>query len=219
MRFTLPESSHRRQRSAGGTLASAVIHAAVIGGTLVATGMSAERPRYQKVKPENLVFVKSDEGVQTRRPREIVPPAPTPLIKPTTLVIPPATLTVVVDPAIVPTGLPPVGETLAVPFDSLARTVDGSGSGAASSSGSGDTGAGAPPIVDMGAYEFQVPPCYANCDGSISAPILNVNDFICFLNRFAAGDSYANCDASTIVPTLNVNDFVCFMNSYAAGCP
>lgn len=82
-----------------------------------------------------------------------------------------------------------------------------------------DTGAGAPPIVDMGAYEFQVPPCYANCDGSISAPILNVNDFICFLNRFAAGDSYANCDASTIVPTLNVNDFVCFMNSYAAGCP
>src|SRR5262245_26370556 len=24
------------------------------------------------------------------------------------------------------------------------------------------------------------PPCYANCDGSSVAPILNVNDFICF---------------------------------------
>ena len=29
--------------------------------------------------------------------------------------------------------------------------------------------------------------CYANCDLSTVAPILNVNDFICFLNKFAAG--------------------------------
>ena len=31
------------------------------------------------------------------------------------------------------------------------------------------------------------PVCYSNCDGSTSPPVLNVNDFICFLNRFAAG--------------------------------
>ena len=31
------------------------------------------------------------------------------------------------------------------------------------------------------------PPCYANCDGSTSQPILNVNDFICFQAKFAAG--------------------------------
>jgi hypothetical protein len=61
--------------------------------------------------------------------------------------------------------------------------------------------------------------CYANCDQSTIAPILNVNDFSCFLNRYAAGDSYANCDGSTIAPVLNVNDFSCFLNSYAAGCP
>ena len=61
--------------------------------------------------------------------------------------------------------------------------------------------------------------CYANCDGSVAAPILNVNDFTCFLNRFAAGDPYANCDGSTAVPVLNVNDFTCFLNSYATGCP
>ena len=30
---------------------------------------------------------------------------------------------------------------------------------------------------------------YANCDGSTTAPILNVNDFVCFQQRFAAEDS------------------------------
>ena len=29
---------------------------------------------------------------------------------------------------------------------------------------------------------------------------------------------YANCDQSTIPPVLNVNDFTCFINQYAAGC-
>src|SRR5262249_43616435 len=47
-------------------------------------------------------------------------------------------------------------------------------------------------------------PCYANCDGSQVQPCLNVNDFTCFLNHFAAGDSYANCDGSTTFPVLNV---------------
>ncbi len=65
---------------------------------------------------------------------------------------------------------------------------------------------------------------YPNCDQSTVAPVLNVNDFICFLNAFAAGDpyypfQYANCDGSSLVPVLNVNDFVCFLNLFAAGCP
>src|SRR5581483_5503690 len=59
--------------------------------------------------------------------------------------------------------------------------------------------------------------CYANCDGSTTAPVLNVNDFTCFLNRFAAGDPAANCDNSTVAPVLNVNDFTCFLNKFAAG--
>jgi hypothetical protein len=61
--------------------------------------------------------------------------------------------------------------------------------------------------------------CYANCDGSTAAPVLNVNDFVCFQSHFAAGDSYANCDGSTTVPVLNVNDFICFQQRFAAGCP
>jgi serine protease AprX len=61
--------------------------------------------------------------------------------------------------------------------------------------------------------------CYANCDGSTAAPVLNVGDFTCFLQRFAAGESYANCDASTAPPVLNVGDFTCFLQRFAAGCP
>jgi hypothetical protein len=62
------------------------------------------------------------------------------------------------------------------------------------------------------------PSCYPNCDASTTPPTLNVLDFSCFLNRFAAGDPYANCDGSTTPPTLNVLDFACFLNSFAAGC-
>jgi len=64
-----------------------------------------------------------------------------------------------------------------------------------------------------------VPDCYANCDGSEVPPVLNVNDFTCFLNMYAAGRFDANCDNSTIPPVLNINDFICFQQKFAAGCP
>jgi hypothetical protein len=66
--------------------------------------------------------------------------------------------------------------------------------------------------------------CYANCDNSTTPPILNANDFQCFLNAFAGSlqpgmfPGYANCDNSTAAPILNANDFQCFLNAYAAGC-
>jgi hypothetical protein len=71
------------------------------------------------------------------------------------------------------------------------------------------------------------PPCYANCDGSTTTPILNVEDFSCFINEFAAAQGlppqqqlthYANCDGSSTPPVLNVEDFTCFINAFAAGC-
>jgi hypothetical protein len=70
--------------------------------------------------------------------------------------------------------------------------------------------------------------CYANCDGSTVEPVLNVDDFTCFINEFAAAQglpheqqvsSYANCDGSQTAPALNVDDFTCFINQYAQGCP
>ncbi|MFN0132798.1 MAG: hypothetical protein ACKVW3_09780 [Phycisphaerales bacterium] len=75
--------------------------------------------------------------------------------------------------------------------------------------------------IGPGSIQCSPPPgptCYANCDNSTIIPFLNVNDFICFNNKFAAGDTTANCDGSTIVPVLNVNDFICFNNLFAAGC-
>jgi hypothetical protein len=77
-----------------------------------------------------------------------------------------------------------------------------------------------PGYVDVADPEIApgVPDCYANCDGSTIAPILNVNDFICFQNLFATGRIDANCDESTTAPVLNVNDFICFQNKFAQGC-
>jgi hypothetical protein len=63
---------------------------------------------------------------------------------------------------------------------------------------------------------YQCPP---NCDGSTAPPVLNVADFTCFLQRFAAGETYANCDCSTDPPALNVADFTCFLQRFAGGCP
>jgi len=62
------------------------------------------------------------------------------------------------------------------------------------------------------------PTCYGNCDHSTSVPFLNVQDFSCFLQKYAAADAYANCDASTTPPILNVQDFSCFLQKYAAEC-
>jgi hypothetical protein len=83
-------------------------------------------------------------------------------------------------------------------------------------------------IEDMTADPQPGPPlCYPNCDASTVPPILNVEDFTCFINEFAAAsllpaaqqvDHYANCDGSTTAPVLNVEDFTCFINKFAQGC-
>ena len=39
-------------------------------------------------------------------------------------------------------------------------------------------------IINAGAASVY---CYANCDNSTTPPVLNVQDFACFLNLFAAG--------------------------------
>jgi hypothetical protein len=76
-----------------------------------------------------------------------------------------------------------------------------------------DTGVGPPPVVDIGAFEFQADSCYADCDGSGS---LDLFDFLCFTNAFNAGDPYADCDGSG---SLDLFDFLCFANEFNAGCP
>jgi hypothetical protein len=99
------------------------------------------------------------------------------------------------------------------------RAPDGPAAAETPGSWSGGGGSGSYTLNLTGAcFISSTPPCYANCDGSTTAPILNVADFTCFLQRFAAGESYANCDQSTTVPVLNVADFTCFLQRFAAGC-
>ncbi|MBL9030501.1 MAG: S8 family serine peptidase [Phycisphaerae bacterium] len=97
-------------------------------------------------------------------------------------------------------------------------TVDAYPTGAVGVTPTGAVDAGFSLVVTGATATAPGPSCYANCDQSTTVPFLNVNDFICFQNRFAAGDTRANCDNSTIPPVLNVNDFSCFNNAFAAGC-
>lgn len=94
--------------------------------------------------------------------------------------------------------------------------------------GAGGFGAGilASPAAPAGRIRFYIlEEClaYANCDRSFYRPALNVNDFVCFNETFAAGCAptepcYPNCDQPTTPPVLNVLDFICFLNAYARGC-
>jgi len=76
-----------------------------------------------------------------------------------------------------------------------------------------DTGVGTPPIVDMGAYEFQPETCYADCDGNTA---LDIFDFLCFQDAFVRRDPYADCNGNTV---LDIFDFLCFQDAFVVGCP
>jgi hypothetical protein len=55
--------------------------------------------------------------------------------------------------------------------------------------------------------------CYPDCNHDHA---LNVNDFVCFSQAFAASNmAQADCNHDN---QLNVNDFVCFSQAFAAGC-
>jgi hypothetical protein len=57
--------------------------------------------------------------------------------------------------------------------------------------------------------------CQANVDQSAVAPVLNVNDYVRFLNLFAALNPIADFDFNG---QLNANDFQAYQNKFAAGC-
>ena len=84
----------------------------------------------------------------------------------------------------------------------------------------GVPGNGHAEIVDMGAYEFQGELCYADCDQSTGAGVLDLFDFLCFQNSFVNGEPYAcDCDTTTGPLVCDLFDFLCFQNAFVAGCP
>jgi hypothetical protein len=56
------------------------------------------------------------------------------------------------------------------------------------------------------------PACVADTDGDGS---VNINDFLTFLSRYAAGDPRADIDRSG---TITVQDFLAYLQHFAAGC-
>src|SRR5690606_430420 len=68
-------------------------------------------------------------------------------------------------------------------------------------------------ILDAAAAAGALEGCYADCNADGE---LDFFDFLCYQNRFAAGDPEADCDASG---DLDFFDFLCFQNAFAAGCP
>jgi hypothetical protein len=116
------------------------------------------------------------------------------------------------------------------PMDENARSAASDGAGGVFITGETTGALGGPSAGSADIYLARYPGqvCYPNCDGSTTPPILNVEDFSCFINEFAAASllppaqqqvHYANCDGSTTPPVLNVEDFSCFINAFAQGCP
>ena len=107
----------------------------------------------------------------------------------------------------------PLGNGIGGPADSFAVFNDGRGPSLFTAGDFANVGGGSTGGL---AQWVGCPNCYANCDNSTRSPRLNVLDFMCFLNKFAARDPYANC---TVDATIDMADFTCFMAKFAQGCP
>ncbi len=74
-------------------------------------------------------------------------------------------------------------------------------------------------IIDAAAALNEAPPpCYADCDQSTGAGVLDLFDFLCFQNAFIAQDAYADCDQSTGPGVFDLFDFLCYVNGFNEGC-
>ena len=60
--------------------------------------------------------------------------------------------------------------------------------------------------------------CYADCDKSTGAGVLDIFDFLCFQNAFVNNDPYA-CECDLPFAGCDIFDFLCFQNYFVAGCP
>ena len=74
-----------------------------------------------------------------------------------------------------------------------------------------DTGAGSAPIVDMGAYEFQVE-CVADLTGD---GVIDSEDFFLYLDLFVVGDARADINGDG---NIDSDDFFAYLDAFVAGC-
>ena len=72
--------------------------------------------------------------------------------------------------------------------------------------------------LDLGSENFRFLP-YADCDSSTGPGVLDIFDFLCFIDAFVRGLSYAcDCDTSTGPEGCDIFDFLCFQQAFTTGC-
>ncbi len=115
----------------------------------------------------------------------------------------------------VSTGSPCIdaGNNTAVPMD-ITTDLDGNPR-FVDDPGTTDTGSGTPPIVDMGAYEFQIaPPCPWDCDGGESTDgTVGIVDFLAVLAQWGSPGS---CDFDG--GGVGITDFLALLANWGP-CP
>ena len=74
--------------------------------------------------------------------------------------------------------------------------------------------------VDVFLARYDDSYCYADCDQSTGAGVLDLFDFLCWQNSFVNAEPYAcDCDTSTGNGVCDVFDFLCFQSAFVGGCP
>ena len=144
----LLESKAKKQRSAGGTLFSVVMHVALIAGAVYATAhatVEAEKPKQEKI---DFVEVKKDEPPP---PKEEPPPPPPPDV--VAAPPPPKGFQVLTAPVEIPDVIPEIDLTKKVTDE-----ADFTGKGVAGGVAKGVEGGKAPVVTDQNQtfFEFQV---------------------------------------------------------------
>jgi protein TonB len=119
MRVKLPESARDRKRSFGGAAVSTLLHGLLIGGSVVATGITAEHAATPE-QPERLVYIvpertPSRQSPAAEPPRQLIPTNVEPLI--------PALDPPRIDLAIVPAQLPLATSTIGTVGADAFRTL------------------------------------------------------------------------------------------------
>jgi len=77
-------------------------------------------------------------------------------------------------------------------------------------------GAAINPSGNVEAFLARIPPfCYADCDQSTAIGALDLQDFLCYQQRFLAADLYSDCNQDG---KHDIFDFLCFQDHFIHGC-
>jgi len=72
------------------------------------------------------------------------------------------------------------------------------------------------PAGDPEGFLARIPPfCYADCDQSTAVGTLDLQDFLCYQQRFLTADLYSDCNQDG---SHDIFDFLCFQDHFFEGC-